>query len=171
MPLSSASSVLMLMRYTQCPDALYTEAHVDKGLLTAVFAPGWGLQVREPGLPGKQSAGASYACVRAVLPMLPMLQCQAQDAGENVVAGIMHVRMIMKGFHARRNGGLSIPIDAVHHTFSLTTWHAGSVCRWHMGGCALGTYASGHFPRSPAAASNWRHAVARPAPCGMPVAG
>lgn len=47
-PLSISSSVLTFLWYEQCSAGLYAEAHDDKGLLTAVFALGWGLQVREP---------------------------------------------------------------------------------------------------------------------------
>ena len=47
-PLTISSSVLTFLRYGHCSDALHAEAHCDKGLLTAIFAPGCGLQVREP---------------------------------------------------------------------------------------------------------------------------
>lgn len=67
-PLSISSSVLTILRYKQCPDALYADAHCDKGLLTAVFAPGLGLQVREPAWEAEQNACALNAYVHVCCP-------------------------------------------------------------------------------------------------------
>ena len=71
-PLSFSSSVLTFLSYRQCPAALYAEAHDDKGLLTAVFAPGWGLQVQN----SAWEALAVCACAHmgAMLPLKPALE-------------------------------------------------------------------------------------------------
>ena len=79
--LTVSSSVLTFLRYKECStSALCTEAHCDKGLLTAIFAPGLGLQVREPAWEAK--CGASHAYIHVVLPTL---LCQ-DSVPENVVS-------------------------------------------------------------------------------------